>query len=107
MGCGKTTVLGEASDILSGHDILHAAIDLDAVGAVLVPEEVASGLAQRNLAAIYANFVNAGVKHVLLAEAVETRADLDGLCGAMPGADFVICRLTAAPATMERRLRRD
>ena len=29
MGSGKTTVLGEASDLLAAAEILHAAIDLD------------------------------------------------------------------------------
>jgi adenylate kinase len=32
MGAGKTTVLGEASDLLAAHGITHAAIDLDALG---------------------------------------------------------------------------
>ena len=32
MGAGKTTVLGEASDILALRHIPHAAIDLDALG---------------------------------------------------------------------------
>jgi predicted ATP-binding protein involved in virulence len=32
MGAGKTTVLGEASDILALRGIVHAAIDLDALG---------------------------------------------------------------------------
>jgi hypothetical protein len=31
MGSGKTTVLGEASDILSAGGVVHAAIDLDAM----------------------------------------------------------------------------
>jgi len=29
MGSGKTTVLGEASDILAAHSLVHAAIDMD------------------------------------------------------------------------------
>jgi predicted ABC-type ATPase len=32
MGAGKTSVLGEASDILTLHYIAHAAIDVDALG---------------------------------------------------------------------------
>jgi gluconate kinase len=105
MGCGKTTVLGEASDVLSTHYIAHACVDLDAIGTVLIPEDVAADLVRRNLAGIYANFVSAGLSHVLLAEAVENRRDLDNLRGAMPEAEIVVCRLTAAFATMESRLR--
>jgi hypothetical protein len=105
MGCGKTTVLGEASDILATHHIAHACVDLDAIGTVLIPEDRAADLVQRNLAGIYTNFISAGVSHVLLAEAVENRRDLDNLRGAMPEAEIVVCRLTAALATMEGRLR--
>ena len=32
MGAGKSTVLGEASDILAGRGLVHAAIDVDALG---------------------------------------------------------------------------
>jgi hypothetical protein len=105
MGCGKTTILGEASDVLATHHIAHACIDLDAIGAVLIAEDLAADLVQRNLAGIYANFISAGVSHVLLAEAVENRRDLDNLRGAMPEAEIVVCRLTAGLATMKGRLR--
>src|SRR6202790_531799 len=37
MGAGKTTVLGEASDILALRHIPDAAIDLDALGLVHIP----------------------------------------------------------------------
>ena len=38
MGAGKTTVMGEASDILSARGVAHAAFDLDALGIVLLPD---------------------------------------------------------------------
>ena len=37
MGAGKTSVLGEASDILALRGIAHAAIDLDALGLAHLP----------------------------------------------------------------------
>ncbi len=40
MGCGKTTVLGEASEILSAYGTVHAAIDLDAIGSALLRDAV-------------------------------------------------------------------
>ena len=70
MGCGKTTVLGEASDILASRHIAHACVDLDAIATVLIPENMAADVVLRNFAGIYANFMSAGVSHVLLAEAV-------------------------------------
>ena len=37
MGSGKTSVLGEASDLLTTNGVVHAAIDLDALGAAHLP----------------------------------------------------------------------
>jgi len=105
MGSGKTTVLGEASDVLTAHGIPHAVLDLDAIGSTLIPDDVSRDLIYRNLEAIYVNFVSAGITRVLLAEAVENRDELDRIRRAMAGADVVVCRLTAAVETMHSRLR--
>jgi gluconate kinase len=105
MGCGKTTVLGEASDVLSACHISHAAVDLDAIGTVLLPDDLSRDLTYRNLGAIYANFSGAGITRILLAEAVENRDELDRLRRAMPRSAITVCRLTAAAETMQSRLR--
>ena len=105
MGSGKTTVLGEASDILAEHGAAHAAIDLDAIGTVLLPDHAARLLSRRNLAAVYSNFVAAGITRLLLAEAVVSREDVEQLQQAMSGAELVVCRLTADLETMQRRIR--
>ncbi len=105
MGCGKTTVLGEASDILAVAGISHASIDLDAIATALLPEAVGRDVASRNLASIYRNVRTAGVARVLVAQAVESRRELDRLREAMPDARMLVCRLTAALATMQARLR--
>jgi hypothetical protein len=103
MGSGKTTVLGEASDVLEQEGIAHAVIDLDAFATVGLPN--ASELVYRNLAAVYENICRAGVRYMLVAEAIETADERARLQAAMPGALLVVCRLTADVATMERRLR--
>ena len=105
MGAGKTTVLGEVSDVLAARGIPHAAIDLDAVAAVLLPDESSRRLAMQNLAAIFRNFVSAGIERVLLAVAVESRVDLQALSAAMSEPELTVCRLLARPETMERRIR--
>jgi hypothetical protein len=105
MGCGKTTVLGEASDILFEKRAPHAVLDLDAIGTVLLPEDAAQDLGLRNLDAIYRNFLDAGISRILLAEAIETRDELERLRETLAGAQVVVCRLTATLETMERRLR--
>ena len=61
MGSGKTTVLGEASDILSARGVVHAAIDLDAMGSALLPDAVSCDVTYRNLAAVWANYAAMGV----------------------------------------------
>ena len=105
MGTGKTTVLGEVSDLLSAAGVPHGLIDLDAVGAVGLPDDAARELEALNLAAVFTNFVQAGIARVVLADAVESRVAFDRLCQAMPGADVAVGRLTASVETMQRRVR--
>jgi hypothetical protein len=105
MGSGKTTALGEASDLLAASGVAHAALDLDALNMVRLPVSLAERVTLQNLAAIFANFRNAGVQRLLLAVAVESRDALEQLRSAMPGAECVVCRLTGDVATMEERVR--
>src|ERR1700674_5338828 len=80
MGAGKTTVLGEASDILALGHIIHAAIDLDALGLAHLPSAASNdGVMYRNLQSVCKNYASHGVKGLLLARAMEDRAELE-LC---------------------------
>ncbi|HUP47777.1 MAG TPA: hypothetical protein VNA04_03205, partial [Thermoanaerobaculia bacterium] len=106
MGSGKTTVMTEASDILTAAGIAHAAIDADLLGIVHLPESSSANLALQNLAAVWRNYAAAGVTRLLLASAVESAADRDALLRAIPGAHITICRLRAAVSTMQERVRR-
>ncbi|HWF86199.1 MAG TPA: hypothetical protein VG222_15175, partial [Vicinamibacterales bacterium] len=54
---------------------------------------------------VWANYAAVGVHHLLLADAVETRERLDRIRGAIPGAEIIVCRLTANLETMKRRIR--
>jgi len=106
MGCGKTTVLGEASDILAARDIEHAAIDLDWLGNVHLHKEVTNpGLVYRNLALVWRNYAALGLTRLLLANAVETQMELQSCRDALPHAEIVVCRLTADLQTMQERVR--
>ena len=105
MGAGKTTVMGEASDLLSELGVVHAAFDLDALGIVLLPEESSRTLHSRNLAALYGNCVEAGVESFLIAVAIESREALDDLRSAMGNGNVTICRLIAPLNTMVSRLK--
>ncbi len=73
MGAGKTAVLAEASDILATRQIVHAAIDLDAIGLAHLPSSALSdGVMYDNLRSICRNYAAAGVQRFLLARASKT-----------------------------------
>jgi adenylylsulfate kinase-like enzyme len=106
MGSGKTTVMGEASDILAVRGIAHAAIDLDWLGiAHLGPEAAGDRVNYRNLRCVWENYRTLGLTRLLLARAMESRQELDNCRTAIGDAKTVICRLTASMATMEQRVR--
>jgi adenylylsulfate kinase-like enzyme len=66
MGAGKTTILAEASDLLTGAGIVHAAIDLDTLGMGHLPEEGWSDLPYRNLACVWRNYAAAGASRLMV-----------------------------------------
>jgi hypothetical protein len=105
MGAGKTTVLGEASDLLSVRGVSHAAIDLDWLGAGHVSNASLEDLMFRNLATVWRNFEAAGVTRLLIARAVETQAEHARIRIAVPGGTVTVARLVASLATMQRRVR--
>ncbi len=108
MGAGKTTIMGEASDLLQEAGVAHAILDFDCLTcyAPQPPDQTAAAdLGFRNLASIWPNYRALGVERLLLASVVEERADVERYRQAIPGAEPVVCRLTAPVATMHGRLR--
>ena len=107
MGSGKTTVLGEASDILARRNVPHAAIDLDALGLAHLPSAMKNdGVMYRNLRSLCENYALEVVTRLLLARAMEDRNELEVCTGISPAASTVVCRLTASPETIRQRLQR-
>jgi hypothetical protein len=106
MGTGKTTVLSEASDLLKEAGVAYAAIDLDWLSK-MDPSQGEHGerLMFANLAAVWPNYATAGAERLLIARVVENRAELQRYREAVPGAEPVVCRLTASIDTMKKRLR--
>ena len=105
MGSGKTTVLSEASDLLTARNIPHASIDVDALGtAPLLPTLQNHHLMYQNLQSVWENYAQAGVTRLLLARAIEDRAELEQCRNAVSGAKIIICRLTASLKTMQHRV---
>lgn len=105
MGAGKTAVLGEASDILAQGQIVHAAIDLDALGLARLPSAAPSdGVMYDNLRSICSNYAALGVQRFLVARAIENDAQLRLCRDIIPAAHTVVCRLTAGIEEMKRRV---
>ena len=106
MGAGKTSTLGEASDILALKGITHAAIDLDSLGLALLPSAASSdGAMYRNLQSVCANYSSLGVRRLLLARAIENCTDLELCSGIVSASNTVVCRLTASIEVMKQRVR--
>jgi hypothetical protein len=106
MGSGKTTVMAEASDLLTAAGLAHAAIDLDTLGMAHLPQTLAREVEYRNLASVCANYQQAGVTRLLIAAAVENDADLDRIFKAVPDAEeYIVCRLKVDLDTAQRRVR--
>jgi hypothetical protein len=105
MGAGKSAVLAEASDILGLRLITHAAIDLDALGLAHLPSGARSdGVMYQNLQSVCSNYESAGVTRILLARAVEDRAELNRCGRAVAATNIVVCRLVASVETMQQRV---
>src|SRR5438477_4304657 len=106
MGAGKTTLLGEASDILAMRHIAHAAIDLDALGLVHLPSAPGNdGVMYRNLQSVCNNYASLGVRRLLLARAMEDRAELELCRGIVSATNTVVCRLAAGLEVMKQRVK--
>ena len=106
MGAGKSSVLGEASDILALRQITHAAIDLDALGLGHIPPATGNdGVMYRNLQSVIKNYASFGVRRFLLARAMEDRTELELCRNIISATNTIVCRLTAEIETMEQRVK--
>jgi hypothetical protein len=107
MGSGKTTMIGELSDLLASRGHAHAAIDIDAFGNAHDPTGTLDlgAMAYRNVAAAVGHYAASGVTRFVLAGAIETASELAQLHEAVGTTDVVICRLVAPVVVMQDRIR--
>lgn len=107
VGAGKSTTLDAISARLAEAGVRHAAFDMDYLRWVSPePEGDRFGMAlgYRNLAAIWPNVREVGIRCALLADVVESRGQVNAYEAAMPGARVVVARLEVTPEELERRL---
>jgi len=107
-GSGKTTLAREMSEILALVHEPHALIDLDELARGVVPEQSLDfnlDLAVDNLAAVWRNYRDRGVRRAILARVVQSERDIDRLARAIPGCDLTVCRVVADDALTTDRIR--
>ncbi len=108
LGVGKTAVASEISELLDQVQIPHAQVDVDALRwgyFPLSPDPFQVELALKNLAAIWANFQQAGAQRLVLADVLEEREHLQRYRQAVPSAQILVIRLHASLPTVEHRLK--
>jgi hypothetical protein len=106
IGAGKSAVASEMSDILCEREVPHAYVDLDLLSWSWPPiGQFNNVLAFKNLAAVWANYREAGCERLIVSHVVECSDELDCYRQAVPGACIMVCRLVASQATRESRIR--
>ena len=107
VGAGKSATADALSTLLGEIPMRHAAIDMDHLRWVYPePEGDRFGmrLGYRNLAAIWPNLLEVGIRCAILADVVEAREQVREYEAAMPGAEVIVVRLHVAPEEIARRL---
>lgn len=106
MGAGKSSVLTEASDLLAQQKIVHAAIDVDALGVAFLPGAVACDeVMYANLHLLCQNYRQRGVHNFLLARAIENAAQKELCRNVVSASRVTVCRLTASESTLLERVK--
>jgi GTPase SAR1 family protein len=101
-GAGKTSVLTALVDALSDDDIAHAAVDVEAL--VWTHPAVTREQWARHVRAICELHRQAGHRLLLVAQTLETDADVTELLAAVAADQVFLVRLEARPATLVRRI---
>jgi dephospho-CoA kinase len=106
VGVGKSTVLDEIHEVLSGVNLPHACIDADALAMSWPHRGAFNQLAVlENVASLWQNARRAGALRCVIATVIERRADLDAFRDAIPNADLFLIHLTAPEAVRVARIR--
>ena len=104
LGCAA--VLAEASDVLTLHDIPHAAIDVDSLFLGHIPSAPSNDeVMYANLRSVCNNYASVGVQRFILARALETRTQLDLCREITSAANTTVCRLAASLETLRHRVK--
>lgn len=104
---GKSTVGWEIYSRLTGSGRAAAYLDIDYLGfCTPQPGGDPTWLVERNLAAMWATFAEAGARYLVAAGVVVTRKQWQRYAAAIPDARAVLCRLRVTPQTQAERITR-
>lgn len=108
IGAGKTTILGEISDVLTARSLPYCAVDFDALAQTYPrpsddPFHMRLGAA--NLAPVWRNAAAVGAERLVVASVVEHHDHLATITGAVDGAEAVVVRLRAPIEVELERIR--
>jgi hypothetical protein len=104
VGVGKTIVASDVSWLAEAAGIPHGGLDVDAV--TWLHPDPPSELGYENTRAVWDSYRRAGATHLILAQVIYSRAELDGFRQAVPGADITVFRLRADLETLLARVAR-
>lgn len=105
-GAGKTTMVEEMAEQLESIGVSFAAIDLDWLwwfNVSSLDDDAVDRIGLANLAAVARNYIDAGVKYLMLAGAIEDNADIAEL-GRAIRCPLRVVRLTLPLQEIENRL---
>lgn len=104
---GKSTIASEIHAQLTTLEVPHATLDLDALACQWPATSTGNrDLMFENLAALWPNYQSRGATHLVLAQVVRDREELDRYRTAIPGAEICVCRLRTAEQTRVERIGR-
>ncbi|WP_143082549.1 adenylyl-sulfate kinase [Nonomuraea wenchangensis] len=104
MAAGKSSVGWEVFTQLSRSGVKVAFVDTDQISLCHpLPQDVTHGLRARNLAAMWANFRQEGMRCLVLAGFVGTSEEVREYTTLLPEAAFTLCRLRVGSAELKER----
>jgi broad-specificity NMP kinase len=101
-GVGKTSVMEALTDALTGEDVQHAVIEVEALTSAHPPlDDEQWVMPVKAICALYRRF---GYGVLLVAATVESAEDLRNLVAAVAADEHVVVRLEAEPETLRQRI---
>lgn len=109
VGVGKTTVGHELSERLARRAVPHTFVDLDALAQTFPRAQgdpFGTGLALRNLRAVWSNARAAGAKLLIVSRVVENVDDVAAIERAVALSPAITCQLSASEQTLAEQIAR-